>query len=193
MARPREFDEDAVLDAAICRFWSQGYEATSVRDLASSMGLTGASLYNAFGDKRSLFRRALDRYLDQGIRQLIAHWDQEPSAVAAIRGVIDELISRSLNDSERRGCFLINAALEMAPHDPEFREIIDCALGETEKFYRRCVERGQKDGSIGTSQSAENVARMLLGIQIGIRVMARTRPDPALLQGMVAPLDEILR
>ena len=52
MARPREFDETAVLEAAIQCFWSQGYEATSVRDLAEKMGITGASLYNTFGDKR---------------------------------------------------------------------------------------------------------------------------------------------
>ena len=62
MARPREFDERAVLDAAVQCFWARGYEATSVRDLAQGMGLTSASLYNAFGDKRSLYRRALDHY-----------------------------------------------------------------------------------------------------------------------------------
>ena len=54
MARPREFDEATVLEAAMHCFWAQGYEATSVRDLAAQMGITGASLYNAFGDKRSL-------------------------------------------------------------------------------------------------------------------------------------------
>lgn len=193
MARPREFDEDAVLDAAIRCFWSQGYEATSVRDLAGSMGLTGASLYNAFGDKRSLFRRALERYLDQGIRKLIVRWEQEPSPTTAIRGMLSELISRSVEDKERRGCFLINSALEVAPHDPEFGRMIDDAMGETESFYRRCVERGRRDGSIDPGQSPENLARMLLGIQIGIRVMARTRPDRAVLEGMVAPLDRIFR
>ncbi len=63
MARPREFDETAVLDAAVQRFWVRGYEATSIRDLAESMDLSGASLYNAFGDKRALYRRALDHYI----------------------------------------------------------------------------------------------------------------------------------
>jgi len=65
MARPREFDETAVLEAAVQCFWARGYEATSVRDLAESMGITSASLYNAFGDKRSLYRRALDHYIAQ--------------------------------------------------------------------------------------------------------------------------------
>ena len=58
MARPREFDETSVLEAAMNCFWAQGFEQTSVRDLAERMGITGASLYNAFGDKRSLYRQA---------------------------------------------------------------------------------------------------------------------------------------
>ena len=64
MGRPREFDETEVLAAAIDCFWEHGYEATSTRELADRMGLTGASLYNAFGDKRTLYRRALDHYIE---------------------------------------------------------------------------------------------------------------------------------
>jgi TetR/AcrR family transcriptional regulator, transcriptional repressor for nem operon len=64
MARPREFDEGTVLDAAVLCFWKQGYEATSVRDLVAQTGITAASLYNAFGDKRALYQKALDHYVD---------------------------------------------------------------------------------------------------------------------------------
>src|ERR1700756_5551963 len=71
MARPREFDETTALDAAMDCFWKDGYEATSVRDLAARMGITGASLYNAFGDKRSLFREVLHRYAERSTRERI--------------------------------------------------------------------------------------------------------------------------
>ena len=64
MARPREFDEAAAMDAAIDHFWHRGYEATSVRDLAACMGISSPSLYNSFGNKRELFALALERYLD---------------------------------------------------------------------------------------------------------------------------------
>jgi AcrR family transcriptional regulator len=67
MARPREFDETAALEAAIACFWSRGYEATSVRDLAENMGLSAPSLYNAYGDKHALFVKALERYLDHSM------------------------------------------------------------------------------------------------------------------------------
>ena len=67
MARPREFDEGAVLDAAALCFWKQGYEATSVRDLVARTGITAASLYNAFGDKRGLYQKALDHYVEASV------------------------------------------------------------------------------------------------------------------------------
>ena len=68
MPRPKEFSEIAALDAAVDCFWQRGYEATSMRDLAVSMGISAPSLYNAFGDKQTLFARALERYLDCGAR-----------------------------------------------------------------------------------------------------------------------------
>jgi hypothetical protein len=66
--RPREFDEPTVLEAAMRCFRNRGFEQTSMRDLAGEMDITSASLYNAFGDKRSLYRRALDYYLEQSAR-----------------------------------------------------------------------------------------------------------------------------
>ena len=67
MARPREFDEEVVLDAAVQCFWAYGYEATSIKDLMERTGLTAASLYNAYGDKRAMFRTALDHYIESSI------------------------------------------------------------------------------------------------------------------------------
>src|SRR5271169_6282323 len=74
MARPREFDETTVLEAAMNCFWAQGFEQTSVRDLAERMGITGASLYNAFGDKRSLYRQAFVHYLAQTCATALHGW-----------------------------------------------------------------------------------------------------------------------
>ena len=71
MARPREFDEGAVVDAAVLCFWRQGYEATSVKDLVERTGITAASLYNAFGDKRGIYRKALDHYVEGGVADRI--------------------------------------------------------------------------------------------------------------------------
>src|SRR3546814_5593466 len=87
---------------------------------------------------------------------------------------------------------LVNSALEVAPHDPEFREIVTEVLGHIEAFFRRCVQAGQQDGTITTSQSAADLGRMLLGVHVGLRVIARTIPKRALLEGMVRAAPALL-
>ena len=192
MARPREFDEEAVLDAAVQCFWKHGYEATSVRELAEKMNITGASLYNAFGDKRSLYRRSLDHYLDQTVRDRIRRLEGVVPPREAIHAFFAEIVERSLSDKQRKGCMLVNSALEVAPHDPEFQRVVAEILGEIEAFFRRCVVAGQKSGTVATSQSAQDLARLLLGVLLGVRVLARARPERALLEGLLRPAFSLL-
>ncbi|CAM3712964.1 TetR family transcriptional regulator [Bordetella sputigena] len=184
MGRPRQFDETQALDRALEYFWQHGYEAASVRDLADAMDLTGASLYNAFGDKPALYRRALEHYIDISVVDRIDRLKSR-GPMKAIEGFFAEMIERSLRDPHRKGCMLVNAALESAPRDPELRERVADVLRRIESFFRRCVRAGQRDGTITQSQSAADLARMLLGVQLGLRVLARSRPEPALLHGMV--------
>lgn len=166
----------------MCCFWANGYRATSVRDLAEQMGLTGASLYNAFGDKRSLYRRALDHYLQQSVHERVRRLESTRAPLPAITAFFDEVIQRSVTDKQRRGCMLVNSALEVAPHDPEFRKVVSHELTCIEAFFRRCVAAGQKDGTVISRQSADDLAKMLLSVLLGIRVLARTRPQRSILE-----------
>ncbi len=182
MARPREFDEATVLEAAMNRFWAQGFGQTSVRDLAEQMGITGASIYNAFGDKRSLYRQAFAHYLAQTVRDRVARLENQPP-LKAIRSFFDEIIDRSVDDEQRRGCMLVNAALELAPYDPEFEKLVVAEMIFIEAFFRRCVEAGQQEGLIASVRPADELAKMLLSVLIGVRVLARTRPQRDVLEG----------
>jgi TetR/AcrR family transcriptional regulator, transcriptional repressor for nem operon len=182
MARPREFDEVTALEAAIECFWHRGYEATSVRDLADKMGISGPSLYNAYGDKRALFAQALDHYVDHSARALIKRLESSLPPRQAVRRFIEEIIERSVNDRERRGCFLINTALEVAPHDKQLGALI----AEIEAFFYRSIKAAQAEGAIRQDRVAKDLARLLLGVLLGIRVLARSKPERALLEG-VAP------
>jgi len=188
MARPREFDEGAVIDAAMEQFWLYGYEATSVRDLADRMGISGASLYNAFGDKRTLYRSALSRYLEQTFRERIRRIEGTMPAHEAIVAFFAEIIDRSVTDKRRRGCMLVNSTLEHLPEDRDFQQIVATFLGDVEAFFLRCLASGQRDGTVAASQSAEDLARMLLGQLLGIRVLARIKPDRVVLEGMLRPI-----
>ena len=192
MARPREFDEATVLEAAMNCFWAQGFESTSVRDLAEEMGITGASLYNAFGDKRSLYRRALAHYLETSVRDRVSRLQQLP-ALQAIRVFFDEVIERSMTDKQRRGCMLVNAALELAPYDAEFQKVVSQEMVFIETFFRGCIAAGQKDGTISPARPPAELAKVLLSVLLGIRVLARTRPQRAVLAGAASGVLELLK
>ena len=187
MPRPREFDETAALEAAMQCFWQRGYEATSLRDLTASMGLTAPSLYNAFGDKQKLFSRALERYLDHTTRDRLCRLEQSLAPKAALHRFFAEIIEHSISDRQRKGCFLVNSALEVAPHDAACRAVIAAQFAAIEGFFRKCILAGQADESVSTDINAGETARLLLGVLLGIRVLARTKPKRAMLEGVVRP------
>jgi TetR/AcrR family transcriptional repressor of nem operon len=181
LARPREFDEATAIEAAMRRFWADGYAATSVRDLGDAMGLGQASVYNAFGDKRTLFTQCLDHYLDANMRARIARVETTLPPREAIEAFLSEIVDRSLES--RLGCLLANAALEIAPHDTTIAAVVAARLAELEAFFRRCVIAGQHDGSISPDVDASDVAQLLLTTVMGLRVLARGHPQRAVLEG----------
>jgi TetR/AcrR family transcriptional regulator, transcriptional repressor for nem operon len=187
MGRPREYDEEAVLAAAGEVFWARGYEATSTRALTECTGLTQASIYNAFGDKRGFYLRVLRYYLDRVLRERITRLESTLPPGRAIAMFFREIIDRSLADPEHRGCLLMNTAIEVTNDDPEMQRIVADETITIEHFFRRCVAAAKKSGEISTSQPAEDIARMLLALLTGLRVLARVRPDAKLLNGMVRP------
>ena len=175
-----------MLDAAVQCFWTQGFEATSMRDLIERTGLTGASLYNAFGDKRALYRCALEHYVEGSVAERAKRCGQLPPR-AAIATFFAEVLKRSLCDREHKGCMLVNAALDAAAQDPDLRQAVAAMLVGLERFFLDCVTAGQADGTITRALPAETLARHLLGVLMGLRILARVRPERALLEGVVAP------
>lgn len=188
MARPREFDEDAALDAAIAQFWAHGYTSTSVRDLAATMGMTGASVYNAFGDKRALYMRAFERYVEGGFRDRVRRFEHRLPPRDAIVAFFNEIIRLTVNDAQRKGCLIVNAAVELAPHDADLQPVLESILQDVEAFFLRCVEAGQAGGSIPFTLDARDVSRMLFTMLMGLRVLARVRPQRDLLEDAVRPM-----
>jgi TetR/AcrR family transcriptional regulator, transcriptional repressor for nem operon len=192
MARPREFSETVVLQAAIDCFWQRGYEATSVRNLSVKMGMSTPSLYNAYGDKRGLYMRALEYYLDRTARALIERLERSWPPKQAVRRFIEEIIDDSVSDAKRRGCFLVNSALEVAPHDRKLRAFIASRLAEIEEFFCRSIEAAQAQGQVPKERSAKDLARLFLGVLLGVRVLARSRPERSLLEDIVRPAFALL-
>ncbi|MFF7706704.1 TetR family transcriptional regulator [Pseudomonas sp. NPDC007930] len=188
MARPREFDETAVLEAAIQCFWQKGFEATSMRDLIDCMGITSASVYNAFGDKRALYRRALAHYLESSFGERVRRLESTLPARQAIEQFFAEVIGRSVADAQHRGCLMVNSALEAVPGAPEAQGVIDDFLARAEAFFRRNVEAGQADGSIACALPAQDLGRLLLSVLLGVRVLARANAGREVLEGAARPV-----
>jgi len=187
MARPKEFDETAVLDAAIDCFRDRGFEATSVRDLAERMGICSASLYNAFGDKRQLFVRALERYLDRSLRERVTRLEGRHAPKQVIQAFFEETVANALHEPGRRGCLMVNTALELAPHDPAAAAAVAAWSRELQGFFRRNIAAAQEAGEVGPDLDPEDMASLLLGLLLGLRGLARSQPDRRLLEGMLRP------
>jgi TetR/AcrR family transcriptional repressor of nem operon len=192
MARTKEFDENRAIDAAVDCFWLNGYEGTSVRDLAQSMGIGGASLYNAYGDKRALFARSLERYASRSMRERIGRLEARRQPKEAIRAFLAEIIDRSLKDPDRRGCLLVNSALDVAPHDAKIGRVVAGYLDEIRAFFRRNIEAGRKAGQMPRDLDPEQVSGHLLGVVLGIRVLALTGAKRRLLEGVAWPALDLL-
>ena len=185
LPRPRTFDDTEALDAALACFWGHGYVATSVRDLSEAMGISGPSLYNAFGDKRGLFTEALEHYCRTRTQPLLAQIEAENSGAAALAAFFAEIIDRACADRERRGCFLINSALDVAPHDPELAAAVASHLEVIKGFLGRHLRAERRSKGTGARRPADTEADHLLAVLLGIRVLSRTRPYRGLLNGIV--------
>ena len=192
MGRLKAFDEDRAIDRAVDRFWLRGYEATSVRDLAERMGIGSTSLYNAYGDKRALFITALARFADRSMRERIARLEKSGRPKEAIQAFLAEIIDRSLEDPDRKGCLLVNSALDVAPHDAAIGRVVANYLGELRAFFRRNLEAARAAGRVPRQTDPDELAGHLLGVVLGIRVLARTGADRAQLEAVARPALRLL-
>lgn len=187
MARGKAFDEERAIDKAVDCFWSRGYEATSVRDLGEAMEIGGASLYNAFGDKRTLFVKCLERYANRSSRERMARIEEKHAPKDAIRTFLAEIIERSLKDPDCKGCLLVNSALDVAPHDAAIGMAVAGYLDEIRAFFRRNIEAARRAGAVPKAIDAEGVSGHLLGVLMGIRALTRVKPDRKLLESVARP------
>ena len=174
-------------------FWKRGYEATSLNDLLDCMEIQRASLYNAFGDKHSLFLETLRRYDVVCRRADVARRMQLPSPRQAILGLFQDAVTEVVKHGSRNGCFLINTALELAPHDPEVAEVVREAFTHMEqKFFRKMIEKGRAMGEIDKSVVPTSTARALLSLLIGLFVLSRSRPEKLLLESIAKQAEGLL-
>jgi len=178
MARPKEFNPEEAMKEAMEAFWQNGYHGTSINDLLSEMKLNRGSMYDTFGDKKSLFLAALAEYERQGREAVAAILEQPGSAKAAIRDWAASTAEMCSGDAGQRGCLGLKAALEMAPHDSDVAKWIRQITREREMMVAKVIKRGQAEGEISPDLDARTVARFLLTSLAGLKIMGVTSPGP---------------
>ena len=179
MARTRSFDEDAALAAIGDVFWRKGYEGASYADLMAASGLGKGSLYAAWGDKAALYRAALKRYV-AGEMALLADLLKRDPPADALAALLDYPIEAVAAGDDRRGCFLCNAAVDMARADGDVRLIVEEAFA----MAVAAIEQ------IAVSAGAKGAGAHLFSVFLGLRVMARSGAPVA---SMRAARDHALR
>ncbi|CAN5525160.1 TetR/AcrR family transcriptional regulator [soil metagenome] len=179
MARPREFDTDEALNAAMLAFWERGYEATSTQDLLDVMGLSKGSLYKAFGDKHNLFLIALQNYLDhlyEKMKQSAGDLSDPVLSLTGLMGVVDNLCCRQ---EMANGCFAVNTVVELSQRDEKASEILKRHLVRVEKLIAKIVKNGQVSGQFRSDVSAEHLAEALFVYIFGMLAQSRAIANPS--------------
>ena len=168
VGRPREFDEDQVLDAAMDIFWLQGYESTSMKDLLAATGLHKGSLYQAFGDKHSLFIRSLRRYMDRFLQEMAVEIETADSGLQALRSIMNVSIGKGCHGTEgNAGCMALNTLADKGTEDPDILAALQESYGKRMQMISGAVARAQAEGSLRTDWTPERIATMISVMSTG--------------------------
>lgn len=188
----KNFDVDTARDRAKALFWSRGYEATSMDDLLKCMEINRGSFYATFGSKQDLYLDVL-RHYDQHYRcGVLEQLRAEFAPREAILALFDAVRNEASGAKGTRGCFLANATMELASSDKAVAKIVRGAFNETEAFFRAMIVTGQTDGAIPPTVDPDAVARTLLGLLLGMRVLARGGSPSEVLNSIVQQVDDLI-
>ena len=174
--RPRSFDVDAAVERAMGVFWSRGYHATALPDLLRATRLSRGSLYAAFGDKHSLFLRALDHYIADAVRRMDIEFDPHRNPVESLRAYLAGYVDRTSGANGRRGCLLVATAMELAGHDAEVSRRIARFFKTMEAKVATALSRAKAAGQLADGVEPSSAARILVCFVEGLRVVGKTAP-----------------
>jgi len=179
---PQRVDRDDMLDRSMVLFWSQGYEATSLTDLIRHLRLNGTSIYRIFGSKHDLYVESLSRYHRKRYEGVCRSLRAIPP-LDAIRKLLHEWADLSAG-SERRGCFIVSAAVERVPQDSRSEDVVRRFLKGLEGKLIATLEHARRDGQLRPEVDVSSLAGMLLTVMQGMMLVGKVNADPDYLHGI---------
>jgi len=190
MARPREFDRDEALRAALNVFWRKGYVKASFNDLENEMGLSRSSLVAAFKDKQSLFDEAFALYVKEYSDPRYKILRNATSAVVGLREFFAAMIESGISGKNPAGCLIVNSATAAGGVDPKVQEFAESRLKIREKDILNLLVRAQKSGELRRDLDIQAVSRVLQVLALGISIWTRVNKSRTYFNEMV---EEVLR
>jgi TetR/AcrR family transcriptional repressor of nem operon len=176
MARTKEFDPDVVLEIAVEVFWRLGYEHTSLDTLMREMGISKQSLYDTFGDKRSIYFRAMSHYREKTNASLRNLFTTEKLVRKGFATLFQSIIRESKAQHER-GCLLMNANLSRAVDDVEVKKFLRDNQKDVERIFRTAFVEAKKRGEIGPEKDPAALSKFFVATIQGMRALARLNHD----------------
>ena len=169
--RPREFCMEGTLAAALRVFWSKGYEGTSLTDLTEAMGITRPSLYAAFGNKESLFRKALDLYEREKL-EYVGRALAEPTARRVAEALLRGAVDNACSSEEPHGCLGVITSVACGAESQSIRD----EVLERGKVAKRALierfERARAEGDLPPHVEIESLTNLLYAVVQGICIQA---------------------
>ena len=182
--RPREFCVDAALAAALQVFWRKGYEGASMADLTQAMGISRPSLYNCFGNKEALFRKALDLYETEKMAY-VGEALAQPTARAVAEHLLNGSLERQTSICDPKGCLGVISAMQCGDQAAGIREEVNARGAAANDALISRFARAKAEGDLPGSADPEGLARLLYAVSSGLAMQAQNGASPEQLQSLV--------
>ena len=155
-------------------FWRLGYEHTSLDALLRNMGIAKQSLYDTFGDKRTLFLDALKLYSKGVLSRIARTLHESPSPIVGIRALFDELTASADSGSGAMGCFMVNSVAELVPYDSDVTEIAAAYADTFQRLLTEALTQAALQGTVTGKQTPEQLAAYMFNTIQGLRILIKS-------------------
>ena len=187
----KQFDADATLVEAMDLFWERGYQSVSMNDLVDHLGVNRASLYATYGNKETLFLRALARYDRVHREQWLQRLAREHSPIESLRTAFAEVATTPAN-RRHYGCLLVNTVLDFPSAPPNFEIQVSEAFDATQRFFESQLVAAKDSGDLAASVDPAALAAALMALFLGMRVLDRARRTTKSMHPILSQVDRLL-
>ena len=173
MARTRQFDERQALIAAMLVFWEKGYEGTSIQDLEKAMDLKRTSIYNTFGNKRSLFERVVSCYRESVMGALFDAMDRAPDVRSGIKRLLNAALDIHFNEDYPGGCLVVLSVLESGQHDEHSSAVLENTIKELKQGLQARLTKAKRQGELSADLDTGSIATTIASSMTGMMVLGK--------------------